>query len=38
MTWVADTILRLTGPIVLVVVFTLPALEASHLHRDRRSR
>jgi membrane-associated protein len=31
MTWVADTILRLSGPIVLVVVFALPALEASTL-------
>jgi membrane-associated protein len=31
MTWVADTILGLSGPIVLVVVFALPALEASTL-------
>jgi membrane-associated protein len=31
MTWLTDTILRLAGPLVLVVVFTLPALEASTL-------
>ena len=31
MTWLTDTILRLTGPLVLVAVFTLPALEASTL-------
>jgi membrane-associated protein len=29
MTWLTDAILRLTGPIVLLVVFALPALEAS---------
>ena len=29
MTWLADTIFRLTGPAVLAVVFALPALEAS---------
>ena len=31
MAWLADTILRLAGPLVLVVVFALPALEASTL-------
>jgi membrane-associated protein len=31
MTWLSDTILQLTGPLVLVVVFALPALEASTL-------
>jgi membrane-associated protein len=31
MTWLADTILRLAGPLVLVAVFALPALEASTL-------
>jgi membrane-associated protein len=31
MTWLADLILRLGGPLVLVVVFALPALEASTL-------
>jgi membrane-associated protein len=31
MTWLSDTILRLAGPLVLVVVFALPALEASTL-------
>jgi membrane-associated protein len=31
MTWLSDTILRLAGPLVLVAVFTLPALEASTL-------
>jgi membrane-associated protein len=31
MTWLTDTILRLAGPLVLVVVFALPALEASTL-------
>jgi membrane-associated protein len=31
MTWLSDTILRLTGPLVLVAVFALPALEASTL-------
>ena len=30
MTWLTDTILRLAGPLVLVV-FALPALEASTL-------
>jgi membrane-associated protein len=30
-TWLEDTILRLAAPLVLVVVFTLPALEASTL-------
>jgi hypothetical protein len=29
--WLTDTILRLAGPLVLVVVFALPALEASIL-------
>jgi membrane-associated protein len=29
--WLTDTILRLAGPLVLVVVFALPALEASTL-------
>ena len=31
MTWLSDTILRLAGPLVLVAVFALPALEASTL-------
>jgi len=31
MSWLTDTILRLAGPLVLVVVFALPALEASTL-------
>jgi membrane-associated protein len=31
MTWISDTILRLAGPLVLVAVFALPALEASTL-------
>ena len=31
MTWLSDTILRLAAPLVLVVVFALPALEASTL-------
>jgi membrane-associated protein len=31
MAWLSDMILRLAGPLVLVVVFTLPALEASTL-------
>jgi len=31
MTWLSDTILHLAGPLVLVVVFALPALEASTL-------
>jgi membrane-associated protein len=31
MTWLSDTILRLAGPLVLVTVFALPALEASTL-------
>jgi membrane-associated protein len=31
MTWLSDTILRLAGPLALVVVFALPALEASTL-------
>ena len=31
MTWLFDTILHLAGPLVLVVVFALPALEASTL-------
>ena len=31
MSWLTDTILRLAGPLVLVVVFVLPALEASTL-------
>ena len=31
MTWLADAILRLTGPVVLIVVFAMPALEASTL-------
>ena len=31
MAWLSDTILRLAGPLVLVVVFALPALEASTL-------
>jgi membrane-associated protein len=31
MTWIPDTVLRLAGPMVLVVVFALPALEASTL-------
>ena len=31
MTWLTDTILRLAGPLVLVAVFALPALEASTL-------
>ena len=31
MTWLSDTILQLAGPLVLVVVFALPALEASTL-------
>jgi hypothetical protein len=31
MTWLSETILRLAGPLVLVAVFTLPALEASTL-------
>jgi membrane-associated protein len=30
-TWLSDTILRLAAPLVLVVVFALPALEASTL-------
>jgi undecaprenyl-diphosphatase len=30
-TWIVDTILRLTGPMALAVVFALPALEASTL-------
>jgi hypothetical protein len=29
MTWISDTILRLAGPLVLVAVFALAALEAS---------
>jgi membrane-associated protein len=31
MTWLTDAILHLTGPLVLVAVFALPALEASTL-------
>jgi membrane-associated protein len=31
MTWLTDTVLRLAGPLVLVVVFALPALETSTL-------
>lgn len=31
MTWLTDTVLHLTGPLVLVAVFALPALEASTL-------
>ena len=31
MTWLSDTILRLAGPLALVAVFALPALEASTL-------
>ncbi|HEV2896093.1 MAG TPA: DedA family protein [Actinomycetota bacterium] len=31
MTWLTDTVLHLAGPLVLVVVFALPALEASTL-------
>jgi membrane-associated protein len=31
MAWLSDTILRLAGPLVLVAVFALPALEASTL-------
>jgi membrane-associated protein len=31
MVWLSDTILRLAGPLVLVAVFALPALEASTL-------
>jgi undecaprenyl-diphosphatase len=31
MAWLTDTILRLAGPLVLVAVFALPALEASTL-------
>jgi hypothetical protein len=31
MTWLTDTVLRLAGPLVLVAVFALPALEASTL-------
>jgi membrane-associated protein len=31
MAWLSDTILRLAGPLVLVVMFALPALEASTL-------
>jgi membrane-associated protein len=31
MTWLSDTILRLAGPLALVAVFTVPALEASTL-------
>jgi len=31
MSWLPDTILRLAGPLVLVAVFALPALEASTL-------
>jgi membrane-associated protein len=31
MTWLTDTILHLAGPLVLVAVFALPALEASTL-------
>lgn len=31
MTWLSDAILRLAAPLVLVVVFALPALEASTL-------
>jgi threonine dehydrogenase-like Zn-dependent dehydrogenase len=31
MTWLSDTILHLAGPLALVAVFTLPALEASTL-------
>ena len=31
MAWLTDTILRLAGPLVLVVTFALPALEASTL-------
>jgi membrane-associated protein len=31
MTWLSDAILRLAGPLVLVAVFALPALEASTL-------
>jgi len=31
MTWLTDAILHLTGPLVLVAVFVLPALEASTL-------
>ena len=31
MTWLTDTILRLAGPLVLVAVFAVPALEASTL-------
>ena len=31
MTWLSETILRLAGPLVLVAVFALPALEASTL-------
>jgi undecaprenyl-diphosphatase len=30
-TWLSDTILRLAAPLVLLVVFALPALEASTL-------
>jgi hypothetical protein len=29
MTWLSDAILHLAGPLVLVAVFALPALEAS---------
>jgi membrane-associated protein len=29
MTWITDAVLQLTGPVVLVAVFALPALEAS---------
>jgi membrane-associated protein len=31
MAWLSDTILRLAGPLILVAVFALPALEASTL-------
>jgi membrane-associated protein len=31
MTWLSDTVLHLAGPLVLVAVFALPALEASTL-------
>ena len=31
MTWLTDAILHLAGPLVLVAVFALPALEASTL-------
>jgi membrane-associated protein len=31
MAWISDTILHLAGPLVLVAVFALPALEASTL-------